>query len=55
VINTPSDAVASFSEIPVPFPFLIAIIMVIIVSFFLRSHYPKMFSPLFVYALAGVL
>jgi hypothetical protein len=29
--------------------------MLIVISFFLRQHYPKMFSPLFVYALAGVL
>ena len=38
-----------------PFPFLIASIMVIILSFFLRYNYPKMFSPLFIYSLVGCL
>jgi hypothetical protein len=40
-------------SIPVPFPFLIAILMLMIVSFLLKHNFPKMFSPLFLYAIAG--
>jgi hypothetical protein len=50
-----TSAVASLSEIPVPFPFLIATLMLMLLAFFLRYNYPKMFSPLFLYALAGPL
>ena len=46
---------AALSEIPVPFPFLISIVMLITLAFLLRHNYPKMFSPLFVYSLAGCL
>lgn len=42
-------------QIPVPFPFLIAMIMILIISFLLKHNFPKMFSPLFVYSLAGCL
>lgn len=42
-------------KIPVPFPFLIATIMVLIIAFLLRHNFAKMFSPLFVYPLAGCL
>jgi hypothetical protein len=40
-------------SIPVPFPFLISILMVIIIAFLLKHNFPKMFSPLFIYAIAG--
>lgn len=50
-----SGVLAALSEIPVPFPFLIAMVMVMVIAFFLKHHYNKMFSPLFIYGLAGVL
>lgn len=50
-----SAVLSALSQVAVPFPFLIAIIMVIVISFFLKHNYGKMFSPLFIYALAGVL
>lgn len=49
-----SSAVANaLLSIPVPFPFLICIIMVIIIAFLLKHNFPKMFSPLFIYSIAG--
>ena len=54
-VKSLSDVLAALSEIPVPFPFLIAILMVIVVSFFLKHNFAKMSSPIFIYSLAGVL
>jgi hypothetical protein len=39
--------------IPVPFPFLIAILMVMVTAFLLKHNFTKMFAPLFIYSIAG--
>ena len=44
----------ALAQIPVPFPFLIAIVALVIVAFLLKYHFQKMSAPLFLYALAGV-
>ena len=54
-VITPSTTPAALAEVPVPFPFVIATLMVMVLGFFLRHNYSKMFSPLFVYSLAGCL
>ena len=54
--NLDSSAVLSaLSRIPVPFPFLIGTLVLIILGFLLKHNYPKMFAPLFIYSLGGVL
>jgi hypothetical protein len=49
-----SAVLQALAQIPVPFPFLIAIVMLIVVAFLLKYHFQKMSAPLFLYALAGV-
>ncbi len=51
-VNSSAVAAALF-KIPVPFPFLICILMIFIISFLMKHNFPKMFSPLFIYPLAG--
>lgn len=48
-----SAVAGALMSIPVPFPFLIAILMLMVVAFLLKHNFPKMFSPLFLYAIAG--
>jgi len=50
-----SAVLSALSHVPVPFPFLIATLVVILLAFLLKHNYPKMFAPLFIYAVGGVL
>jgi proprotein convertase subtilisin/kexin type 5 len=52
---TSSAVLAGILEMPVPFPFLIGIILLLVISFLLKNNFPKMFSPLFIYSIAGCL
>ena len=37
-----------------PFPFVIALILIIIMAFLIQSKFDKMYAPLFIYALGGL-
>jgi hypothetical protein len=50
---TGSAVANALMGIPVPFPFLIAILMVMLIAFLLKHNFPKMFAPLFIYSIAG--
>jgi len=54
IMISSSAFINAISQIPVPFPFLIATIMIIILSFFLKYNFTKMYSPLFIYSLVGL-
>lgn len=49
-----SKSIAAVSELPVPFPFVIATIIIIILAFLIRMQFPKMFAPLFIYSFMGI-
>ena len=37
-----------------PFPFVIAIVLIIFMAFLIQSKFEKMYAPLFIYALGGL-
>lgn len=49
-----SAVLTALAQIPIPFPFLIASVAVLLLAFFLKHNYPRMFSPLFIYACLGL-
>jgi hypothetical protein len=53
-VVTASAVLGALAQIPIPFPFLIAAVAVLLVAFFLKHNYPRMFSPLFIYACLGL-
>lgn len=49
-----TTTVNGVSEIPVPFPFIIASIVIITMGFLIHSRFKRMFAPFFIYALCGI-